>query len=521
MYNPSVADLALSIQPQVPVWKTIKCPLSICLQYVFNIWLVLLCLFTTSSLFAQHPGFEIIYPPTSEAGVALTSVGDDEYLLLGGKGLAIGQNAIVLRKVDGAGNEIWERYLHEGGASYPQSILVKDTGRPVIAGQSNESNAVPNQYEAFIAELDAEGEQLWRKYYGGDQGNSAFYSIIQTDDSGYLAAGGSSTFSEGSAYDVYVVKTDSVGDTLWTLTWGSANWLEYALQVVPHPEGGYAVAGLATSSETGMDMLLMRISDDGEILWTQTFDFNGNEMAYSLAITSDMQYVLGGYSYETINPPFEPYQNCIAKADENGELLWFKRYWGFGGDRIYHVLLDEEDNIYATGKANSYAPSWPSPGAGYLMKLNTEGDSLWCRVFFDGASVDLWNMIRTPDSGFMIIGKTTSRMYLIRTDVWGCTVEGCQLETSITEHSAEGDLFTVFPNPTTNTLYMSLKSAHFSGALDVSIFSADGKLVHRSSTNHRGDEFLAQDVSFLPDGMYIIQIMDAKQKMAVQRFVKH
>src|ERR1039457_2751089 len=75
-----------------------------------------------------------------------------------------------------------------------------------------------NNYDVFLVKTDSFGDTLWTKSYGGIHADYG-YSIIQTNDSGYIIVGSTESFDA----DVYVIRTDSLGDTLWTRIYGGGS----------------------------------------------------------------------------------------------------------------------------------------------------------------------------------------------------------------------------------------------------------------------------------------------------------
>lgn len=69
-----------------------------------------------------------------------------------------------------------------------------------------------------LIKTDLNGNLLWTRLYGGSVGQYG-YSVATTIDGGYIVAGSTNSFGEGS-YDVYLIRTDATGDTLWTSAFG-------------------------------------------------------------------------------------------------------------------------------------------------------------------------------------------------------------------------------------------------------------------------------------------------------------
>ncbi len=113
------------------------------------------------------------------------------------------------------------------------------------------------------------GDTLWTRTYGGSDLDYG-YSVQQTADSGYIIAGTTKSFGAGN-YDFYLLKTDPLGDTVWTRTYGGSD-LDYGYSAVQTTDGGYAVVGRTKSFGAGnYDVYLVKTDANGDTTWTRTY----------------------------------------------------------------------------------------------------------------------------------------------------------------------------------------------------------------------------------------------------------
>jgi len=130
--------------------------------------------------------------------------------------------------------------------------------------------------------------------YGGAVDDMA-YSVQQTMDGGYLMAGYTDSFGAGRG-DVWLIKTDALGDTAWTRTIGGEG-LDQGRSAQQTHDGGCIVVGSTSSAGAGgTDAWLIRTDSLGDTLWTETLGGAGEDYAHSVWETRDGGYVLGGYT---------------------------------------------------------------------------------------------------------------------------------------------------------------------------------------------------------------------------------
>ena len=102
---------------------------------------------------------------------------------------------------------------------------------------------------------DADGDSLWSRTFGGEESETC-YSIIQTNDGGYALAGYSESFGAGGN-DMWLVKTDAYGDSLWSQTFGGES-MDECYSIIQTEDGGFALVGRTGSFGAGnFDMWLV------------------------------------------------------------------------------------------------------------------------------------------------------------------------------------------------------------------------------------------------------------------------
>jgi hypothetical protein len=258
-------------------------------------------------------------------------------------------------------------------------------------------------------------DTLWTRIYGGVDNDFA-NCVQQTADSGYIIVGYTYSFGGGFGYsDVYLIKADSLGDTLWTRTYGGPSH-DTGESVQQTTDGGFIVTG-ATRDPIGTDVYtyLLKTDFSGDTVWTRTYSWGNDTHGYSVQQTSDAGYIIcGGASFEV----------CFFKTDSLGNIAWGRTYGGDGFEEGSSFQMETDGEYVITGFTTSF-------GAGgadvYLIKTAPWGDTLWTKTY--GGNQDEWgNSVQvTADGGYVITGSTNSfgldyQVLLIRTDAIGDTM---------------------------------------------------------------------------------------------------
>ena len=254
-------------------------------------------------------------------------------------------------------------------------------------------------------------ELLWSRTYGGPSSEWC-NSVELMEDGGFLLAGVTTSFGAGS-YDIYIIRTDSIGDTLWTRTYGG-DQQDFCEALVTLDEGAFAFAGHTHSyGAGGYDFYLLRADENGDTLWTQTYGGPAGEYCTSILATSDGGFLLAGYTDSFGAGGFDFY---LVKVSSSGNLIWQYTYGEESIDEQCFSVSECSDGGYILGGAVGW--TWDSI---LLLKTDIDGNQEWSRTFETSVCK---SVIQTEDGGFLLAGAGQEPWYgrdmlLLKTDHMG------------------------------------------------------------------------------------------------------
>jgi hypothetical protein len=349
-----------------------------------------------------------------EEGRWVQETRDGGYIIAGGAG-----GDVWLIKTDVMGDTLWTRTFGEAGDDeVGYSVRQTSDGGYVVVGYTE---SYPRRWaDVFLVRADSEGHQVWARTFGGaepDHGNS----VQQTRDGGYIIAGSTESFGAGGS-DVWLLKTDANGDTIWARTFGGIRDDEgYSVQQTS--DGGYVIAGYTESFVAGGGWLI-KTDASGNRIWDRVFGVAGVDLGMSVQQTTDGGYVIGGQVDCYGSGANEVW---LAKTDAVGGVTWTKTFGGPGYDCGYAAEQTRDGGYVVAGYTESYGAG---NGDVWLVRCDANGDTMWTRTF-GGGNVDVGMCVQqTRDGGFVVTGRTLSYgagdwdVLLIKTDAEGRVHEG-------------------------------------------------------------------------------------------------
>ncbi len=310
---------------------------------------------------------------------------------------------------------LWSRTYGGSDFEYGWSVQQTTDGGYIVTGEVESFGA--GNSDVYLIKTNSIGDTLWSRTYGGTE-RDVGRSVQQTTDGGYIVVGFTYSFGAGDYNDVYLIKTDSNGDTLWTRTYRGSSY-DQAYSVQQTSDGGYIIGGETYSFGAGLnDVYLIKTDSNGDTLWSRTYGTDTYEHGFCVKQTTDGGYIVVGWMY---NYPYDDLY--LIKTDYYGDTLWTRIYEGSGNDRGYSVRQTADGGYIVTGATDSF-------GAGgfdvWLIKTTSTGGIQWTRTYggseWDGAN----SVQQTTDGGFIVTGYTYSfgarDVYLIKTNSIGDTL---------------------------------------------------------------------------------------------------
>ncbi|MFA5032315.1 MAG: T9SS type A sorting domain-containing protein [bacterium] len=427
---------------------------------------LLFIILTGTNLFASAP--DTLWTRTfggaaGDGGYSVQQTQDSGFIIVGQTwSFGIDSGDVYLIRTNSSGDTLWTKTFGGAGNDFGWSVKQTQDNGFIIAGYTKSFGA--GGYDVYLIKTNSSGDTIWTKTFGGT-GSDYGYFVQQTQDGGFIIAG--TTFSFGTNGDVYLIKTNSSGDTLWTRTFGGTNY-DGGFSVQQTQDGGFIIAG-TYSSGAPIDVYLIRTNSSGNTLWTKTFGGAGVDEGYSVQQTQDGGFIIAGNTLSFGAGNWDVY---LIRTNSSGDTLWTKTFGGTDVDESYSVQQTKDGGFIIAGLTQSF-------GAGnldvYLIRTDSSGDTLWTKTF-GGTAVDAgYSVQQTEDGGYIIAGITGSfgagygDVYLIRLGKETGVEEKLNIKNQISK-------LEIGENPITNFANISYTVPSQSG-LELKLYDLSGRCV--------------------------------------------
>ncbi len=307
-----------------------------------------------------------------------------------------------------------------GGASMDVGYSVQQTmdGGYIITGTTNSYGS--GLKDVYLIKTNSFGDTLFTKTYGmTSYTNDIGVFVRQTTDKGYIIIG---YFDANSAPNAYLIKTDSLGNGEWSGMFdGAQGGQSKGKCVLQTNDGGYIFTGYTEDNATaGSGISLIKTDSNGILLWNWICDAgNSNEEGHSIKQTADGGYIITGEKLSFVTLEKDVF---LLKTDNGGVLLWSRTYGGLNNENGNSVEQTTDGGYIIAGTTNSF-------GSGqndiFVIKTSAIGNILWTKTYGGTGNDSSTYIQRTTDGGYIIAGSTTSfgagnsDVYLIKIDSVG------------------------------------------------------------------------------------------------------
>lgn len=310
---------------------------------------------------------------TDEYATGVVPTADGGFLLVGHSFDNIGYYAIAV-KANANGDLQWEKRISTSGLAKPFGIVSSGDGGFLVVGTERQSNGNVN---GWVTKLNNDGSTAWSKNYGGSA-EDQFNAIVKTND-GFVLAGQTKSDNidlpgSNGNYDAWLLKIDAAGNKVWSKNWGG-NGEDYFKGVAITSDGSIVTGGYTTSgngdipaNKGGNEAWVMKFDGNGNKTWSKTFGGRNEEYISNIGVTTDGGLIIAGHTNSTTGDVVRvenDFGGWIVKMDGAGNKTATSTYGGRQDEFINGLITTRDGGYLISGYQDV-------PGRGYdglLLKI--------------------------------------------------------------------------------------------------------------------------------------------------------
>ncbi len=471
--------------------------------------IAILALLLAFAAFAQAPDTiwtNVFSGSSDDEFISACQTSDGGYICIGKMEHTIGgDDDLWMVKTDAAGNQTWQMTLGGNDEDDGSTVFQTSDGGYIICGSTDSYGA--GESDIWLVKTNPSGDTTWTKTYGGS-GDESGGAMARASGGGYVMSGSTDSFGAGEK-DIWLVKVNDSGDTLWTRTIGSAINNEGGAGIMPTPDGGYIIACYTDELMPTIYIAhyLLKVDANGIEQWHTVHQAGAIGYIFGALPTSGGGYLSIGYSMDL---PGQPDCKIFAlKTDASGQEIW-RRFYGDSLHAYYSIgAVPTPDGCYLlSGQKVGLTP--PLTYSFMVMKISAAGDVMYEYTLPDSLMRLGCTIASTNDGNYIIAGYTTVHATPENhTEGFLAKFSDGEVLVKNPDRQSIGDfhLYPPHPNPfnASTVIAFELKNA---GNAELTVFDINGKEVTRLAQGYRNEglHLIEWNAHTAPSGVYFARL---------------
>ncbi|MBE0660882.1 MAG: hypothetical protein IH597_00295 [Bacteroidales bacterium] len=474
---------------------------------------IVLLLASASTSAQQTPWVTFFGGPGPQFATDIRQTSDNGYIIAAYDSENYSANYYIV-KLDEAGNLEWETNISKDNYSErAYSVIETSTGDFVVTGTATMLS------RPWIVKLNSLGDTLWTSQWTNDlpQNSAVIARAVLLPDNRIVVIGAEGQL--GSQPNMFLVSQEGALLEQRTLNapvppgWYSGTIVTH---VEPASDGGFLLTGSAGGGSSSK-AFLWKFDQNADSVWTKLYNEHGMRAANSVKQLADGGYIMVGFS----SPNSE--HSCAIRVDQYGEVIWSQTY----PDNVYTQATDViewTDGTFLITEIR-FEAFGETIFESALLKIDGDGNLLNRDIITaNDASVAIYRMRGTNDGGFVMAGEINEMMvmneqdlFVLKSDPLG-DFSNSYFNILLSDNIIKSDVndieIRILPNPVRagSEVYMFVPDHTRS----IGVYSLTGSKVHKIDAEHnRLNGFTAPDKK----GIYIVRVLLSSGEAVNKRLV--
>jgi hypothetical protein len=239
----------------------------------------------------------------ADIGHYVLQTSDNGFMVLAVNGSIPGNSLDWLIKVDYESNELWNKTVTHKNPGVGLCIQPTIDKGYIIVGESTSDR---RDNDILLFKIDADGNEIWEKNFGGNKDDVGHF-VQATLDGGYILIGDTESFGAGYS-DIWIIKVDAIGEKIWDKTYGGAGF-DTGTCIKQTMDCNYVfVGGIAEQSDkesshwySETSLSFIKLDSSGNSLWQNNIGIQNIDEGRFLIQDIDGNYVITGTSMKRLS----------------------------------------------------------------------------------------------------------------------------------------------------------------------------------------------------------------------------
>lgn len=341
-------------------------------------------------------------------------------------------------RTDKDGNKLWDKAYGGAGDDQLTSIIATEDGGFLLGGYSNSgmsgNKTAPSrgQSDFWVVKVDAKGNILWDKTYGGESWDR-LNTMISTEDGGYFLGGethspasGNKTAESIGGADFWLVRIDASGNKLWDKAYGEETW-GYISNITLAPNGDYLLAGHSsvktgeividgeTYIQTAAAYHAIRINEDGDEIWNKLYSSGITRILRDVLVTPEGGFLLVGDENKGGQP-----NGYVINIDATGNVVWDRYYSGNAIDHLHSVVKTQNGYLIGGASYSDVSGDKTEPSIGdsdfWVLEIDHSGNVLWDKTIGGQQFDSMVDIAPLGEGEFLLAGFSSSDAFMHKSE---------------------------------------------------------------------------------------------------------
>ncbi len=334
-----------------------------------------------------------------------------------------GDGDMLLVKVGKNGKALWKKHFGGRFSEEAYDVAVVPEGGFIAVGFTDSPGLTNGKQDFFVVRTDKDGHPMWQRVFGGP-GNDAAHAVLCLNDGGFLVAGQGGYYEKQltdlrGGVDFWIVRLDAEGNLLWDKRFGGTG-NEYVSACSLTPDGGFLFVG-STDSKDGdveeyfgnTDVLIVKTDSRGRLEWKKTLGGNAFDEPFDMLAVRDGYLIVGttASTQGTIRAEHGESDVFLLKIDKKANPVWCRSYGGSldeGADKIRPL----RDGNYLVSATSTSRDGMPKAGKGdadaWIFKVNAKGEAIWSHTVGGKETEKFIDAVEIAEETYVAVGFTLS-----------------------------------------------------------------------------------------------------------------